>query len=65
MSEFTRGFCVSVCLHGMIQDIIGKEKYLKAVELTWINASPWIWFMGILLFLLPWDKLVSGGKGKR
>jgi hypothetical protein len=40
---FWVGFGVSVFYNSFTQDLLGKDKYLEAVGLLWVNSSPWIW----------------------
>jgi hypothetical protein len=39
--------------HGFSQDLLGKEKYIKMVELGWINTPIWFWplIMGVALLV--------------
>jgi len=55
MSQFVRGYCVAICVNGLIQDLIGKDRYIESVKLLWINTSPFMWAAGILFFILPWE----------
>lgn len=39
------------CYNAFIQDLYGKEAYLKLVNLTWVNMSPWIWAATLVVLM--------------
>lgn len=55
-SEMWRGFCIAICFVNMIQDFIGKEQYIKVLEVSWVNTHWSLWLAGIAFFavFVPW-----------
>jgi len=49
--HFVLGFVICACYQGFIQDLLGKEKYMKALEVVWIEWHWSIW-AGIGTFIL-------------
>jgi len=37
-SAFWNGFVVCACLESLRQDMIGKERYIKSVDLNWVDS---------------------------
>lgn len=52
MSKWWQGFCIAICYQQLIQDLMGKETYLKSVDLLWVNTSWWVWALLIVFFFL-------------
>jgi len=46
-NKYWLGFFIAICLHGFVEDILGKERYLKLVEDGWVNTPWWIWLVAI------------------
>ena len=51
MSDFWRGVCVAFCYQQLVQDVLGKEKYLKTVDVLWVNTHWSLWAILAILFL--------------
>lgn len=47
--NFWLGFFVSLCINSLHQDLMGKEKYIKYIDFTWVDTPYWIWIVLILL----------------
>lgn len=48
MNKFWVGYAVACFLRSMIQDLIGKDEYLKTVAASWVNTKWWYWPLAIL-----------------
>lgn len=48
-NKFFIGFAAAVCYQEGLHGWIGKERYLKAVDLLWTSDPWWVW---LLLFLV-------------
>jgi hypothetical protein len=43
VNKFWVGYSIAVFQYAMTQDLMGKERYLKIVEVSWMNTPWWIW----------------------
>lgn len=48
--SFSLGYITCVCVFFGFRDLVGKEKYIQSLELTWLNTKWWYW--AILAFLV-------------
>jgi hypothetical protein len=55
MKQFYYGFFTYHCGLSMYSDMMGKRLFLKHVDETWMDTSPWLWLaiwcVGSLVFL--------------
>lgn len=53
MSKYWAGFACGYMLTLLNQDLLGKERYLKAADLLWTNDPWWMWaiFMAVITFI--------------
>jgi hypothetical protein len=46
-AEYSFGFWTGVMcwvgLHGFIEDLMGKERYMRALEASWTDNPVWMW----------------------
>lgn len=49
---FWYGFIAHLCASSINQDLMGKEKYIKAVDLFWIDSSITLPFAIIILIIV-------------
>ena len=55
MSKWWQGYIVAVCVNQLTQDLIGKEQYLKSVDLLWMQTH-WSMWAGliVIVFCVPY-----------
>jgi hypothetical protein len=46
---FWGGYVACFLVINMVQDLYGKEEYLRAVSDCWVNTSWWVWGIGLLI----------------
>lgn len=48
------GIYLGLSIESLSSDILGKEAYLKALDESWIETSPFNWFLVLFLILLTY-----------
>ncbi len=61
--QFWSGVIAAVCYYQGMQGFMGKEKYLQAVDVLWMNESPWIWV--VVGTLAIWSAVAGNRKLKK
>lgn len=48
---FWLGYIVHLAWVNMVQDFVGKEKYIELVKVGWVDTSPYVWPMLVVVVL--------------
>lgn len=58
MRGFWVGWVFHMAITGFTQDLLGKDRYLDAVNAGWLNTPLWIWPV-MCLFVIALDYLAE------